>query len=355
AMLGGHALGSLVDAGSDRAGAAVEVPAGGLVAAVKSDHLPGVGLMTRDAVLPPPGWSAPPAGQIACILAPVNERDDVKLSTALGRIAADDRALHVSQDPETGGQRVETQGPIHLRWLRETLAGVFGVETVEQPVPPVYRETITRAASVHHRHRKQTGGAGQFADVKLTVEPNGRGAGFVFDEVVKGGAVPRNYIPAVGAGAEDATARGPLGFPVVDVRVTLTDGQHHAVDSSDMAFRIAGRAGVAEALAQGVPVLLQPYHEVRFHVPSVFSGALVPVVSALKGQVLGFDRDPGAKGWDVFRALLPGAALGDLAGQVRSVTQGVGHFDHGFDHYQELYGKEADKISAERAEARAAH
>ena len=353
--LGGGTIGTLLDAGSDRAGTIGEIPAGGLAAAVKTDHLMACGLFSRDAILPPSGWSRPLPGQISCVLAPANERDDVKLSTALARLAEDDRALTVTQDAEAGGQRVDAQGPLHLRTTRETLATVFGVETAEHAVSPVYRETITRRVDKHYRHRKQTGGAGQFADVKLTVEPTPRGAGFVFDEVVKGGTVPRNYIPAVEAGARDAMAKGPLGFSVVDVHVTLIDGQHHAVDSSDMAFRIAARSGVAEALAEAVPVLLQPIHEVRFRIPSVFSGALVPVISSLKGQVLGFDRDPDAKGWDVFRALLPGGILGDLAGQLRSVTQGVGSFETTFDHFQEIYGKEAAKISEARTEKRAAN
>jgi elongation factor G len=346
--LGGGSLGSLIDVAAGHSGTLAELGAGAVAGAVKSDHLPSGHVFTSDAALPGPAWLAGFPGQISRLLQPVNERDDVKLSAALAKIGPDNRALQISQDPESGSMRVGAPGPIAMRWLRDTLADTFGLPTDEHPVPPVYREAITRSADVHYRHKKQTGGAGQFADVRLTVAPNERGGGFVFEEVVKGGAVPRNYIPAVEAGAREAMAKGPLGFPVIDVRVTLTDGQSHAVDSSDMAFKIAGRGAVAQGLSEAGPVLLQPIHLVRFHIPSVFTGAIVPIVAALKGQVLGFDRDPEAKGWDVFRALLPGPALDELAGQLRSATQGVGRFVAEFDHYQEMYGREAEKIAEAR-------
>ena len=254
-----------------------------------------------------PDWRRPLAPQLSRVLTPIEEKDDVKLSEALAKLAETDAALTLSHDPETGAHVVSAQGALHLRRLRETLAEVFGVETHDGPLSGGYRETITRTIDAHYRHKKQSGGAGQFADVKLTVKPNDRGDGFAFDEVVKGGAVPRNYIPAVETGAEEALARGPLGFPVVDVSVTLTDGQHHSVDSSDMAFRIAGRQGVAQALAEATPVLLEPIYSVRVMIPSAFAGALAQVVASQRGQVLGFDRDPAATGWDVFRAELPGA------------------------------------------------
>jgi elongation factor G len=181
---------------------------------------------------------------------------------------------------------------------------------VDEVVPsPAYRETISKAQETAYRHKKQTGGAGQFADVKLIIAPSPRGAGFGFTEVVKGGAVPKNYIPAVETGARDAMERGPLGFPVVDVTVTLTDGQAHSVDSSDMAFRIAGRQGTREALKAAGPVLLQPVFRVAIHAPSMFTGSLGPIVSSHSGQVLCFDVDPNAKGWEIYQALIPGSAL----------------------------------------------
>ena len=167
--------------------------------------------------------------------------------------------------------------------------------------------------------------------------------------MVKGGAVPRNYIPAVEAGAHDTMERGPLGFPVLDVAVTLTDGLHHPVDSSDMAFRIAGRRGVAEALKSAGPVLLQPVYRIAIHAPATFTGSLGPIVASHLGQVLGFDADPGAKGWEIFQAIVPGSALGGIANDIRAATQGVGWFEAAFDHYDELHGKAAERIVQERA------
>lgn len=344
ATLGGHGLGALQDAGSGKAAGTGDMEEGAVFAAVKSDHLAVPALYSADAIHPAPDWARAPTPMMQRVLAPVNERDETKLPGTLAKIAETDPGLTVEQEEGTGAQLVAVQGPVHMRELLKTLSEVFRVEVEERSPSPAYRETISKYADVHYRHRKQTGGAGQFADVKMTIRPNGRGEGFSFDESVKGGAVPRNYIPAVEAGAGEALAKGPLGFTVIDVGVTLTDGQHHSVDSSEFAFRAAGRMGVSQALGEAAPVLMQPIRRVEFHIPSVFSGALVAIVSSFKGQVLGFDRDEGAKGWDVFRALIPGHSLDELAHALRAATQGVGWFSSRFDHFEELYGKEADAI-----------
>ncbi|WP_183430931.1 elongation factor G [Mesorhizobium sp. RMAD-H1] len=342
AMLGGAGLGAVQDPATGKPVPAAE--AGMIFAAVKSDHLSIPALLTRDAALPAPAWTAPPPPMLERILSPVNERDETKLSGMLAKLAETDRGLLVTQEEGSGAHLVCVQGPMHLRGICKTLAEVFHIEVTDRSPGAVYRETITKPAEVHYRHRKQTGGAGQFADVKLTVRPTGRGDGFTFAETVKGGAVPRNYIPAVEAGAREAMEKGPLGFPVIDVGVTLTDGQHHSVDSSDFAFRAAAKMGVRQALAQASAVLMQPIVRVEIHIPSIHSGGLVPIVSALKGQVLGFDRNEAVKGWDIFRALVPGSALDELARSLRSATQGMGYFSKSFDHFEELYGKEAEAI-----------
>jgi elongation factor G len=273
------------------------------------------------------------------------------LSAALAALLEDDPALALAPEVENGARVLWTQGPLHQRAVADLLAGHHGVTVAAGPAPVSYRETISRTVETRHRHRKQSGGAGQFAEVAVTVAPAQRSAGFLFSETVKGGAVPRNYMPAVEAGAREALARGPLGFPVVDVSVTLTDGKTHAVDSSDHAFRAAARAAVAEALAQAAPVLLQPIHMATFHVPAIYSGALSTLAAQFKGHVLGFERDPEARGWDVFRALMPGSALPDLAGALRGATQGVGRFEQAFDHFEEFYGREAQAVSAAQAAA----
>jgi elongation factor G len=272
------------------------VEEGEIVMAAKAEHLVPGRLATQGALHATPAWNRPLPPHQSRILTPVHDRDGVKLSGALATIAEGDSALVVGQDPATGAALVGVQGPLHLRLLRQRLQEAFGLEVEEAMPAPAWRETIAKPQDQAYRHKKQTGGAGQFADVKLTVAPAGRGEGFAFSEVVKGGAVPRNYIPAVEAGARDAMERGPLGFPVVDVAVTLTDGLHHPVDSSDMAFRIAGKRAVSEALRAAGPVLLQPVFRVAIQAPSVYTGGMGPIVASHHGQVLGFDADPGGAG-----------------------------------------------------------
>ncbi|MBD3838268.1 MAG: elongation factor G, partial [Brevundimonas sp.] len=165
-------------------------------------------------------------------------------------------------------------------------------------------------------------------------------SGFAFTETVKGGAVPRNYIPSVEAGAVEALAEGPNGFPVVDVSVELKDGKSHSVDSSDFAFKTAGKSAIKEALAEVGTVLLQPIMKIDIHVPSVFSGGLVPIVSGMKGQVLGFEAHESAAGWDVFQALLPQAAEDELFNALAGATRGTAWFTSTFDHYQEARKEE---------------
>lgn len=344
AILGGGNLGALQDPASGRPFAGNGPADGAVFAAIKSDHLHAPALLTEAAVVPAPNWVSAPNPTLERIVVPANERDEVKLGTALARLSDTDNGMTVTQDPASGAHLVATQGPVHLREVLASLSETFRIEVSDRPISPAFRETVTKTVTVQYRHRKQTGGAGQFADVQLTVRPTGRGEGFAFAEEVKGGAVPRKFIPAVEEGAREALQRGPLGFPVVDVGVILTDGRFHSVDSSEFAFRTAGRMGVRQALSEASPVLMQPIFRVDIHVPSQFSGGLVPIVSALKGQVLGFDRDEAVRGWDTFRALIPASALEELAHGVRSATQGVGYFSSSFDRYEELYGREAEAV-----------
>jgi elongation factor G len=245
------------------------------------------------------------------------------------------------------------QGPMHLRRLTEKLAEDFDIKVTDHEVSGSYRETISKPVEKSYRHKKQSGGAGQFADIVFTLKPQARGAGFAFDEVVKGGAVPRNYIPSVQHGAEEALAKGPLGFRVVDVAVTLNDGKHHSVDSSDYAFKTAALMGMREALKEATPVLLQPIDQVEVHIPSVYSGGLVSLIPSLKGQVLGFDPHPQAKGWDIFRALLPAPMHDELFQALGGLAHGTAWVESRFDHYEEIHGKEAERVRSERAEAMA--
>ncbi|MEM6694337.1 MAG: elongation factor G [Pseudomonadota bacterium] len=346
--LGGGTIGTLQ--GMDGKPADTIEP-GGLAVAVKSDHLNAGQVYIDDAAKRAPDWAFGLPPVFRRVLTPKSERDEARLSGAMARIAAIDPGLTLMQDEESGHLVACLQGPMHLRRLLGVLSDDFDIVVEASVAAGRYRETITEAASVHYRHRKQSGGAGQFADIQLDVKPQPRGAGFAFDEVVKGGAVPRNYIPAVQAGCEEALHKGPLGFPVIDVAALLTDGKSHAVDSSDFAFRMAGLMGMREALSLCKPVLLQPIEHVEIHVPSVYTGALVGEISSLKGQVLGFDPHPTAKGWDLFRALIPAPAQDDLFRALGGLTHGTAWFESRFDHYEEIRGREAEQVRADRAEA----
>ncbi|GKY86983.1 elongation factor G [Sinisalibacter aestuarii] len=336
--LGGANVGSLTDL--DAKSGLATLAAGGLGLTVKSDHLAAGRAFTATAADSLPDWARPHASAFRRLISPVHDKDDSRLSTALERLDEIDAGLSVSQDEKTGSPVLATQGPLHLRRVIQKLADDFGVEVEEAPVPPALRETIQRGTEIHHRHRKQSGGAGQFADVVVALKPEQRGSGFAFTETVKGGAVPRNYIPSVEAGAVDALTEGPNGFPVVDVSVELKDGKAHSVDSSDYAFRTAGKNAIKEALAEVGTVLLQPIMKVDIHVPSLFSGGLVPIVSGLKGQVLGFEAHDSAAGWDVFQALLPMAAEDELFNALAGATRGTAWFSSSFDHYQEARKEE---------------
>lgn len=330
--LAGADVGSITDL--DAKTALGQLAPGQIGLAVKSDHLSAGQAFSRDAADPLPKDGAGHVSPYRRIIAPESDRDDSRLLAALNRLAEIDPGLGLSSDEATGRPILSTQGTLHLRRVLTKIAGDFGIKVSETPVPPALRETILRGTEVHHRHRKQTGGAGQFADVVIAIRPEARGSGFAFTETVKGGTVPRNYIPAVEEGVRDGLAKGPHDHPVVDVSVELKDGKSHSVDSSDHAFRTAGKNAIREALGEVGTVLLQPVMKVEIHVPSVFSGALVPLVSGLKGQVLGFAAHESATGWDVFQLLLPMASEDALFVALAGSTRGTAWFTSAFDHYE---------------------
>ncbi len=343
APLGGAAVSSVTEID-----AKTTIPAlapGQIGFAVKSEHLAAGAILTADGAEPLPAWAASHPPGFRQIVTPTNERDDVRLSNALSRLDEIDPGLTASQDEQTGKTVLAMQGPGHARRLTEALATDYGIEIAYAPVPPQFRETISKSVEHRHRHKKQSGGAGQFADVVIDVGPTERGGGFHFTEIVKGGAVPRNYIPAVQHGAEESLAEGPNGYPVVDVAVTLKDGKHHSVDSSDFAFRTAGKNAVRDALREAGPFVLQPIMKVEIHVPSLFAGGLVPIISGMKGQVLGFVSHPEAAGWDVFEALLPATSLDELFRSLGSATRGTAWFEASFAQYERVSAEEAKALT----------
>ena len=294
-------------------------------------------------VLPLPEKLAPVQ---AFALAVKDRKDEVRLTGALAKLCEEDGSLIFTHDTANGEMRLHGQGDMHLRVALEKLSGRYGVEVDTRPLQVRYRETIRHPVNIRGRHKKQSGGHGQFGDVALTITPMERGAGFAFSESVHGGTVPRQYFSSVEIGAQDALARGPLGFPVVDISVTLTDGSYHSVDSSDMAFRAAAKLAVQEGLPKATPILLEPIMAVSIVVPSEALSKATTMISTRRGQILGFDGKPGWEGWDVLQALIPEAEMSGLIVELRSATAGVGTFTASFDHMSEMLGKAAEAVRA---------
>ena len=280
-------------------------------------------------------------------------KDDVKLGQALTRLLEEDPSITVVHNAEAHEVVLWGQGEMQLRVATERLTDRFGVATASRKPTVGYRETIKKGIVQRGRHRKQSGGHGQYGDVVLDIKPLPRGSGFTFTEEIKGGVVPRNYIPSVEEGVIDALKHGPLGFPVVDVTAKLIDGSYHTVDSSDMAFQLAGRLAIHDGLPQCQPVLLEPIYQVEIVCPSEATAKMNALMSGRRGQILGFDTREGWDGWDVVRLQMPEAEIGDLIVEVRSATAGVGSFTFKFDHMAELSGRTADQIVAARKAAAA--
>ncbi|MFN5488370.1 MAG: elongation factor G, partial [Bradyrhizobium sp.] len=293
----------------------------------------------------------PAAPVLSISIAATDRKDDVKLGQALLRLNEEDPSLTMIQNPRTHDTVLWGQGEMHLRVAQERLKDRYGVNVKSHPPAIGYQETIRKAITQRGRHKKQSGGHGQFGDVVLDIKPKPRGSGFEFHEKVVGGAVPRNYIGAVEEGVVDALARGPLGFPVIDVDVTLTDGSYHSVDSSDLAFRTAARIGVSEGLPQCQPVLLEPIHMVEIVCPTEATAKINAILSARRGQILGFDTREGWSGWDCVRATMPESEIGDLIVELRSATAGAGTFTRQFDRMAEVTGRAADQIIAAHRDA----
>ncbi len=277
--------------------------------------------------------------------------DEVKLSSAIAKLVDEDDSLQISHNNDTHQMLLWGQGDIHLQVAADKLRERYNVSVVSERPDVPYKETIRKPVKQHARHKKQSGGHGEFGDVHVEIKPLPRGSGFQFDQSIHGGSVPRNYIPAVEAGVKEYLTEGPLGFPVVDLSVNLFDGQHHAVDSSDMAFRRAGILAMKDGLPQCAPVLLEPICKVTLSVPSEFTANAQGIITKRRGQILGFNPKEGWDGWDEVGAFMPQSELHDLIIELRSLSQGVGTFEWEFDHLNELAGREADMVIEARKEA----
>jgi elongation factor G len=336
---------------SEKRGAA---EAGDTVAFGKLDHAKtGDTLSEGQPAHPPVAKVVPHPPVLAVAVAAKERKDDVKLGQALAKLLEEDPSITVVHNAEAHEVVLWGQGEMQLRVATERLADRFGVATVSHKPTVGYRETIKKGIVQRGRHKKQSGGHGQYGDVVLDIKPLPRGSGFSFSEEIKGGVVPRNYIPSVEEGVKDALKHGPLGFPVVDVAAKLVDGSYHTVDSSDMAFQLAGRLAIHEALPQCHPVLLEPIYQVEIVCPSEATAKMNGLMSGRRGQILGFDTRAGWDGWDVVRVQMPEAEIGDFIVEVRSATAGVGSFTFKFDHMAELVGRTADQVVAARKAAAA--
>lgn len=311
-----------------------------------------VGDMLTDAhVAAPSAAIALPAPVYALALEVKDRKDEMRLTSAIGKLIDEDPSLVFVHDQALGEMKLLGQGEMHIRVALERLASRYGVTVSTHPPAIGYKETIRHAVSVRGRHKKQSGGHGQFGDVVLEVAPRERGEGFAFFERIHGGTVPKQYYSSVDAGCRDALARGPLGFPVVDVEAVLVDGSYHSVDSSDMAFRTAARLGMIEALGKAEPFLLEPVLAVAIYAPTDAISRATAIVSARRGQIMGFGERPGWESWERLDALIPEAEIGDLIVELRSATAGVGFFEAAFDHLAEVVGRQAREVVTARGGA----
>jgi elongation factor G len=285
-----------------------------------------------------------PARNATLAIVTRDRKDDVKLSTALHRLCEEDPALEWRQDEATHETLLHGINDEHLQVVLGRLQRRYGVAVDTRPPRIAYRESIRKPATMRGRHKKQSGGHGQYGDCVIEIRPLARGEGFRFEDRITGGAIPRQYIPAVEAGIRDAMEKGPLGFPVVDVAVTLIDGSFHTVDSSELAFRIAGRMAMSEALAQAAPYLLEPVVKVSVDTPGGTASKAGSVLSTRRGQILGLSPHPDWARWERVEALLPESGLHGLDAELRSLSQGLASYSAGFDHLSELGGKEADQV-----------
>jgi elongation factor G len=298
-------------------------------------------------------WLPPLKALFAAAVQAENRQDEVKLSAAIQKVSEEDPSLYAEARADTHELLLWGQGEMHLQIAIERLKEKFKLQLKSHAPQIPYKETIRRPVTQHARHKKQSGGHGQFGDVKVEIKPLARGSGFEFVDKIVGGAVPRNFIPAVEHGVRDYLQRGPLGFEVVDVSVTLFDGQYHSVDSSDMAFRTAGRLAMSEGMPKCDPVLLEPILQVKLSAPTEFTSNVQRLITGRRGQILGFSAKDGWKGWDETTAYIPQSEIRDMIIELRSLTYGVGTFEWSFDHLQELIGREADHVINQRQSAMA--
>ncbi|MEM1281770.1 MAG: elongation factor G, partial [Cyanobacteria bacterium P01_H01_bin.152] len=284
----------------------------------------------------------------ALAITPEKRSDEVKLTDALTKLMEEDPSLRWEQHGDTHEVILWGQGEVHLKITLDRLRRKYNLPMTTQLPRVPYKETIRKSSKeIRGRYKHQTGGHGQFGDVYLDIQPRNRGEGFSFNQKIVGGVVPRQYIPSVETGVREYLHQGPLGFPVVDVAVTLTNGSYHNVDSSDQAFKQAARIAMQTGLPQCEPVLLEPVDAVAISVPNSFTSNVLKLISSHRGQILGYEGKVGWQGWDVVSAYIPEAEMQNLILELRSLSMGVGTFNWKYDHLNPVPDELRDRILAE--------
>lgn len=321
--------------------------AGEIVALGRLEGIPTGETLTNDSSmaiqLPKPNALTP---VYALAITPENRKDEVKLSSALTKLLDEDPSLAWEQHGDTHEVILWGQGEIHLQVALDRLRRKYNLPmTTHLPRVP-YKETIRKATTSHGRYKHQSGGHGQFGDVYLDIKPVTRGEGYNFSDTIVGGVVPKQYIPGVEMGVREYLTHGPLGFPVVDVAVTLTNGSYHSVDSSEQAFKQAARVAMMEGMPQCEPTLLEPIMTIEVCAPNSFTSKVLQLITGRRGQILGYDTRSDWPGWDCVTGYLPQAEMHDFIIELRSLTLGVGFFNWQYDHLQEVPGKLAETVLA---------
>lgn len=323
-----------------------EVGAGEIVALSRLE-----GIKTGDTISTEQPTQLPKAQQLepvyALAITPEKRNDEVKLSNAITKLLEEDPSLAWEQHGDTHEVILWGQGEIHLQVALDRLRRKYNLPMSTHLPQVPYKETIRKpVTSVHGRYKHQSGGHGQFGDVFLDIKPLPRGEGFNFKESIVGGVVPRQYIPGVEMGVREFLVHGPLGFPVVDVAVTLTNGSYHTVDSSEQAFKQAARLAMQTGIPQAQPTLLEPILRVEVTTPSEFTSKVLQLLSGRRGQILGYEGRQDWQGWDNISAYLPQAEMQNFIVELRSLTLGVGSFHWAYDHLQEVPEKLAERVLA---------
>ena len=287
-----------------------------------------------------------PTPSLTFALSPKSRDDDDKMSNALGRILEEDPTLSLEKNAETHETLLSGVGETHLEVVAERFKNKFGVDVVLQPAKIPYRETIKKKVEVQGKHKKQSGGAGQYGDVWLRIEPYEE-ADFLFTEEVFGGAVPKNYFPAVEKGVQEAMRQGILaGYPVVNVKVTLYDGSYHPVDSNEMAFKIAASGGFKKGAEMASPILLEPIMDMKITVPEMYMGDIMGDLNSKRGRIMGMEPTADGK-LQVISAQAPMSEVQKYVIDLKAMTQGRGKFTMTLDHYEEVPARIAEKIIAD--------